>query len=161
MALVWVGVHWLIAVATGALQPLALPLLILEWSAFAAFAASLGIYCAARWPNPRAASVRAGLFGFLAMTAPLFIAGAIALSVDKVNGNPRWFLLPASASPPVTLALTGFRGNELSLMWRKYPSELVDIIAGGTAAVFISLILAWSLWRGARFWFPRTLGTCD
>jgi hypothetical protein len=157
-ALVWVGVHWLIAVVSGGLHPLAMPLLAIEWAAYASFAASLGVYCAARWPQARKAGVYTGVLGFAAVATPLFLSALIALATRAPTTHNLSFTLPVSASPPVALALSGFYGTEVAELRRDYPAALVSVAIGTATSVLVAAILAWRLWRGACRRFPRAVG---
>jgi hypothetical protein len=158
-ALIWVGIHWLIGVLTGALHPLAVPLLALEWLTYAAFAASTGMYCAARWIRSREAGVYTGAFGiFIPLVLPLFLAILVGLSMNQLKGDENWFILPMSMSPPMALGITGFTGAQLTEMRLRHTSELKLLVGGISTSVILFAFLAWRLWRGAKYWFPRTVG---
>jgi hypothetical protein len=157
-ALVWVGIHWVIALVCGGLHWLAVPLLIVEWTAYAAFAASLGIYCAARWPQARKAGVFTGVLGFMAVVVPIMLSAAIALTIAQPTESNLTFMMPAGASPPVALALSGFYGADVAEVRAKYPAVLAYLLIGTTTSVLIAAALAWRLWRGACRRFPRAVG---
>jgi hypothetical protein len=150
-ALVWVGVHWLIAVAAGGLHPLAIPLLAVEWAAYAAFAASLGIYWAARMPTARAAGVPTGLIGFAAAMGPLILGALVVLAIENRGG---WFALPLSMSPLFSLPLSAFTTEELAEVGKgKYP--IGPGVVGGIVGVVAAAAFAWTMWRGACRRFSR------
>jgi ABC-type Na+ efflux pump permease subunit len=153
-ALVWVGVHWLIGLVARALHPLAVPLLMAEWTAYAAFGASLGLYCAARWPSARTAGIYTGVFGFLLTMAPLFLSGLVGI-VER--GESGWFLLPATISPPVALGVSAFSANDLVNL-RGHPGEVRLALFGCLASVSFYGCLAWRLWLGACRRFSRAVG---
>jgi ABC-type Na+ efflux pump permease subunit len=152
-ALVWVGIHWVIGLGTRGLHPLAVPLLVAEWTAFAAFAASLGIYCAARWPSARTAGICTGVFGFLLTMAPLFLSFLVGI----VDRNGWWFLLPATMSPPVALGVSAFSANDL-LNLSGNPGEVRLALIGCLVGTAVYGCLARQLWRGACRRFSRTVG---
>jgi ABC-type transport system involved in multi-copper enzyme maturation permease subunit len=154
-ALVWVVIHWAVAVVCGGLHPLAVPALAVEWVAYAAFAASLGVYWAARMPTARAAGVGTGLIGFAAAAGPIVAGTAIGIATDGQGG---WFALPGGLSPLAALGVSAFTRPELAGMLPGHRRELVMIVAGITAGVVLYAALAWRLWRGACRWFPRTVG---
>ena len=157
-ALVWVGIHWLTAVVFGALHPLAALLMAAEWIVYAAFAASLGVYSAARWPSARKAGVATGLIGFAGVAAPLVVSMLVLLAVDARAVREAWLVLPACMSPPVLLGVSGFYGTELALMQAKHPTELLMIVVGGLVSVTTAAIATIRLWRGACRRFPRAVG---
>jgi ABC-type transport system involved in multi-copper enzyme maturation permease subunit len=147
-ALVWVGIHWVLAVVTGGLQPLAVPLLVVEWSAYAAFAASLGVYWAARMPTARAAGVPTGLIGFAAVAAPVVVG---ILTWVATDGRGGLFVLPGSMSPPMALWLSAFMAKDFT-----DAREVVPLIAAGvTASVVTAAVVSRQFWRGACRRFRR------
>jgi ABC-type transport system involved in multi-copper enzyme maturation permease subunit len=152
--LVWVGIHWVIAVLTGGLHPLAVPLLVLEWAAYAAFAASLGIYCAARWPKAREAGVWTGVWGFFTTMTPMFLAILLSVATEKAANQGWWFLLPGTVSPPVALGVSGFYGKDLTYI-PGHHAETALLFAAAAASIVLYGILAWRLWRGACRRFAR------
>jgi ABC-type transport system involved in multi-copper enzyme maturation permease subunit len=157
-ALVWVGIHWLVATIVGGLHPLAAVLMAAEWAVYAAFAASLGVYAAARWPSARKAGVVTGLTGFAAVSIPLVISMLILLAVDARMVREAWMILPASTSPPVLLGVSGFTGPELAVMRGQHPSELAMLLVGGTLSIGAAAISTICLWRGACHRFLRAVG---
>jgi ABC-type transport system involved in multi-copper enzyme maturation permease subunit len=151
-ALVLVGVHWLIAVAVGGLHPLAMPLLVVEWAAYAAFAASLGLYWATRLSLVRAVQVAGGLLIFGVVSVPITVGTLVAV---VIGGRGGWFALPMALSPPFTLWASGFTASNVAQV-RTGHFVIGPGIVGCIAGVIAAAALAWGLWRGACRRFPRS-----
>jgi ABC-type transport system involved in multi-copper enzyme maturation permease subunit len=147
-ALIWVGIHWVLAVVTGGLHPLAVPLLVVEWSAYAAFAASLGVYWAARMPTARAAGVPTGVIGFGAVAAPI-VAGILIGVATEAEGPA--FVLAGTASPPIALWLSAFTAHDFTA----HGDYVAPIVVGVTASVVAAAVASRRLWRGACRRFRR------
>lgn len=152
-ALIWVGAHWVIAVLLGGLNPLAIPLMALEWSAYAAFAASLGVYWAVRGRTTRESHVWTGVTGFLTAMLPVF--GAILVGI-ATSSKSDWFLVPAGASPPVALWLTGFRAADVAAL-QKITIPVGGLVVGPVVSVVGYAVAGWLLWRAAVRWFPKVM----
>ena len=118
----------------------------MEWIAFAAFAASLGIYCAVRWPTARTAGVNTGGIGFFFTMLPVFMAVLVGVAAEKAAKAGQWFLLPACISPPVALGVSGFFQGDLS----KISGHVLEqtLMAGG----FLTSI---AVYAGLGRWFWR------
>jgi len=156
--LVWVGIHWLVAMLTGGLSPLAVPVLVLEWSAYAACAASLGIYCAVRWPKARQAGVWTGILGFLAAILPVFVALLVSIAAEDSAREGWWGILPGAMSPPVALGVSGFYGDDLRDMIEKNRPQLALLVIGAATSIVLSVLLSRLLWRRACQRFRRAVG---
>jgi hypothetical protein len=98
------------------------------------------------------------VLGFTAVALPIFLCGMLALATQAPTTNNMAFVLPASASPPVALALTGFYGPEYAQMRTQYPAALVYIVIGAAISVLVPAVLARRLWRGACRRFVRAVG---
>jgi ABC-type Na+ efflux pump permease subunit len=152
-ALVWVASHWVIAVLCNGLHPLAIPLMMLEWSAYALFAASLGIYWAVRGRTTRESHVWTGVTGFLTAMLPVFASILVGMATSKGSD---WFMVPAGASPPVALWLTGFRATDFAAVQKL--TIPVGLLAVGPVVSVVGFALAgWLLWRAAVRRFPQAL----
>jgi ABC-type Na+ efflux pump permease subunit len=152
--LVWVAVHWLVGVLTGGLHILAVPVLALEWVVYAAFAASLGMYFAARTRTLQQANAGTGLVGFAAVVVPL---GVGMLILAATGSQEEMFILPIFLAPPAALGLSAFSAEDLKNLSGQ-AAWAVPAIAGAVLGLVLYGWWAWRLWRGARRWFPRTVG---
>lgn len=153
-ALVWVGIHWLVAIAAGGLHPLAVAVLVIAWCAYAAFAASLGLYWAARLPTARAAGVPTGLIGFAAIAGPV-VLGVLTLMATQGRGG--LFALPFGLTPPFTLWMSAFTAEEV-IDWGNGLIPIGPGVVGAAAGVVAATVLSRLFWRGACERFPRTVG---
>jgi hypothetical protein len=152
---VWVAIHWLLGVLTGGLHILAIPVLILEWVVYVTFAASLGMYFAARMYTAQGANGGTGLVGFGLGVLPLMIG----LLVRLVSDRAFIYLYPIFVSPPAVLGAAAFSPFDLDQKQHSvFLSILAPVIAGTLVSMVIYVVLARKLWHGARWWFPRMVG---
>jgi ABC-type transport system involved in multi-copper enzyme maturation permease subunit len=150
--LAWVVIHWAVGLIGGGLHPLAVPALAVEWSAYAACAASLGVYWAVRMPTGRAAGIGTGLIGFGLVVVPI-VAGVL---IAQMKGDADVAVFGAtSLSPPVALGLSAFRWEDFTQLRKLGPRAVPVVITATATGVVVSGLLAWRLWRGACWWFPR------
>jgi ABC-type Na+ efflux pump permease subunit len=153
--LVWVAVHWAVGLATGGLHPLAVPVLVLEWAAYAAFVLSLGVYWAARMPTARAAGVGTGLVGFAVAGLPVVAALLLLLWLGdpgEVVGVPLLFV-----SPPAAMGASAFTAQDLAT-WSRHARLVVPSSAAIAVSAVVLAVLGRRFWRGACWWFPRRVG---
>jgi ABC-type transport system involved in multi-copper enzyme maturation permease subunit len=118
-AVLWLAVIWAIGLATGGLHPLALPVLVLAWLVYAAFAAMLGLW----FSLTSRTSLRATIWTLLASVAMsvghwfvMMMCFYVPLqSLAGIDEGLRW--LPEfeafGLTPPVSLALLAVQGWEL------------------------------------------------
>ena len=90
---VWLVIHWCLGMLPFALYPLAIPLLMLETIVYAAFAASLGLYCSVRFATTRQA-----------ITATLVIGMMGAMLMPWAAGKAATIVLFGQKPPPPTMA---------------------------------------------------------
>jgi hypothetical protein len=152
--LVWVAIHWLVAVLLGGLHILAVPVLMLEWALYATLTANLGLYFAARTYTVQQANGGTGLVGFGCAALPALL-GLLVVAVRGASDS--LFMLPVFASPPAALGLSAFSAQDLVKL-QKDPSFWAPAIIGALAGLPVYGLLARRLWRGACWWFPRTVG---
>jgi ABC-type Na+ efflux pump permease subunit len=153
--LLWVAVHWFVGVVTGGLDPLAVPVLAVEWSAYAALTASLGLYFAARTRTVNQASTGTGLAGFALAVLPL-VVGFAWVGLAQAQGLLFW--VPLCLSPPAALTVSAFSLREPAEYLRSNGPDVAAGAAGVAASVVLAGLLAWRLWRGACDWFERSRG---
>jgi ABC-type transport system involved in multi-copper enzyme maturation permease subunit len=89
---VWLLVHWGFGIIPFALNPILLPVLVLETLVYAAFAASLGTYCAVRFPTTKQALAATLLVGLLGTTLIPWAGGKLA---GAMLADDRQLLPPA------------------------------------------------------------------
>jgi hypothetical protein len=151
---VWVAVHWLLGLLTGGLHILAIPVLILEWVVYVTFAASLGMYFAARMYTAQGANGGAGLVGFGLGGLPLMIGLLLRLVSDRYLV----YLFPVFVSPPAVLGAAALAGFDLDPNRSVILPILAPVVAGTLVSMAMYVVLARKLWLGARWWFPRMVG---
>jgi ABC-type transport system involved in multi-copper enzyme maturation permease subunit len=123
----WLGGVWLIGVLTGGLNVLAVPLLLLAWTVFAVFVASLGVFLSIVCPTSQRATIAVLLICALLGVAPWLLAGS-------------WQLMGTPPSILMTLAFSYDNAN-----WNEI----------GTALVWLGCYAAagWGLWTLSLSWF--------
>jgi ABC-type transport system involved in multi-copper enzyme maturation permease subunit len=121
----WLGAIWVLAVLTGGLSPLAVPLLVAGWFVFAAFTAALGLWFSTVCPT----TLRATLWTYFTLVVlwlshwlvwmccmPFFVTlgpGGPGTFVEYVL--PRVFELEAfTLTPPVCLGFLAFRLDDFA-----------------------------------------------
>jgi ABC-type transport system involved in multi-copper enzyme maturation permease subunit len=132
---VLVAAVWALGLLTGALNPFALPFLAAAWMVYAAFFSSLGLW----FSVSSRSSVRATLFTLLAalvmVPGPGIFVRAVGgdLFYQSLSQEYSWATLLADfgLTPPATLWLLGFRGDDLfeaggTLPW----ARIVAAVAG-------------------------------
>ncbi len=85
--LLWLVVNWCMGMIPFALHPLALPVLVVETLVYAAFAASLGMYCSVRFATTRQAVTATLLIGLIGTTFVPWGIGKMA-TVVFVGAQP-------------------------------------------------------------------------
>jgi ABC-type transport system involved in multi-copper enzyme maturation permease subunit len=149
----WLGVIWLVGVLSGGLSPVAVPLLVGAWFAFAAFVAALGLWYSTVCPS----TLRAVLWTLFTLVVlwgghwlvwmcciPLGIAagpGGLGRELEEVL--PRVAEFQAfTLTPPGTLAFLAFRLDDFKHLSDNY--RHVDWGAEFLACSFLGMI-GWSV----------------
>ena len=171
---VWLLVHWCLGMLPMALYPLALPVLVLETLVYAAFAASLGMYCAARCGTTRQALTTMLLIGLVGtMLLPWGVgklAGAV-LADGRPPPRPQYYSRFDAPPPPwpeeVGLGLTPPWVLMNSVVpvrqWYPYFAEYngndnwAALLLPATAGLLVYSLAAFGLARAARTRFRRSL----
>jgi len=150
--MLWVAFHWALAVFVEGLHPMAVPVLVVLTTVDLIYAASLGIYFAARTATTQKAHFWTTMVGVLLTIAPLS-AGMIVLWVMRTR--PVWPIGLFMISPPGALGVSGFGPDEIQ---KASPQEFRWLALGVAAGVLIHAILAGWLWTRAKRWFPLMIG---
>jgi hypothetical protein len=151
----WVALHWALALAVGAVHPLAIPVLALLWCIYLMYAASMGLYFSARAPTQQRANFWTTMVGFLLVMAPLS-AGMITVWITR--GQSEWFATLLTISPPAALGVSSFSSSELTVVQMGQNQTVPYVIAGIALSALIHAALAGWFWRGAKVEFPRSIG---
>jgi hypothetical protein len=153
--MLWVALHWALAVFVEGLHPLAVPVLVILTAVDLIYAASLGLYFAARTATTQKAHFWTTMVGVLLTIAPLSL-GMIVLWVMK--SRPVWPVGLFMISPPGALGLSGFGPDEIPKALQRSSQELQWLILGVVAGALIHAILAGWFWTRAKRWFPQMIG---
>jgi ABC-type Na+ efflux pump permease subunit len=153
--MLWVILHWALAVAIGALHPLAVPALALLWIIDVFYAASLGMYFAARTMTTQKAHFWTSMTGLLLAIAPLS-AGMLALWI--IPGRVTWQTGLFVISPPAALGVAAFSQSEWQDMVHGRSTTFRPLIWGMAVGAIGHAIFAACLWVQAKRWFPRMIG---
>jgi len=152
--MLWVALHWAPAVFVEGLHPLAVPVLVILTAVDLIYAASLGLYFAARTATTQKAHFWTTMVGVLLTIAPLSL-GMIVLWVMK--SRPVWPVALFMISPPGALGVSGFGRDEIPKGLQQSPQEFW-LILGVVAGTLIHAILAGWFWTRAKRWFPQMIG---
>jgi hypothetical protein len=153
--MIWVVVHWALAVVVGGLHPFAVPVLAVLWIVDVVYAASLGMYFAARTWTTQKAHFWTTMIGLLLTIAPL-TAGMIAMWVTQ--GRLLWPTSLFVISPPAALGVSAFSPEDYRGMLLGQPLTLKPMIWGAIVCLLLHAGLAGWFWSRAKRWFPRMIG---
>lgn len=169
---VWLLVHWCLGVLFAALHPLLLPVLVVETAVYAAFAAGLGMYCAARCRTTRQALAATLLIGLVGTTLLPWAGGKLAAAV-LVDPPPRRLMAYPWQRPPmpwpekIGLGLTPSRALANTVVpWREYYSsgwwydwsyDTENVVAPVAFGLAVYALAAWGLTAAAARRFRRSL----
>jgi ABC-type transport system involved in multi-copper enzyme maturation permease subunit len=133
----WLGAIWFLAVVTGGMNVLALPLLVIAWFVFAAFLATLGMWFATVSPG----TLQATLWTLLATVGLAFGHWMIwmccgpVMALTFMNSGPdrvlmelvewAWKFEAFALTPPVTIGFLAFHGRE----FEHGSSEMLECLA--------------------------------
>lgn len=144
-----IGVLWVLAVVCRGMHPLAVPLCILAWAAFAAFGASLGVWFSLHCRT----SLRAIFWTIVVLLVACLGDPLVSLALRLIWGfwGIAWVELDVStlgASPPATLFWLAFSPHELlPTTWQPVPvfRKTLPFMLGGIAFYGLSAAVLW--WR--------------
>jgi ABC-type transport system involved in multi-copper enzyme maturation permease subunit len=174
----WLLIHWGLGTIPFALNPILVPVLVLETCVYAAFAASLGLYCAARFSTTKQALAVTLLVGLAGTTLVPWAGGKFATAVLSGDwlvassrfdrgpyGYPRLWVPPwpeilsLGLTPPRVLATTVAPANAFyQYSWSDdigVPAE--NLMVAITFGLTVYAAAAYLLARAARWQFCRHL----
>ena len=171
---VWLLIHWCLGMVPLALHPLALPLLVLETLVYAAFAASLGMYCAVRFATTCQALTCMFLIGLIGTTLLPWgvskFAGALLVDDQPPSQSQyysRYGVPPRPWPEQVGLGLTPawVLMNTVVPVRQWYPhfaeyhgsGTWADLVLPATVGLLIYSVAAFGLAAAARARFRRSL----
>jgi ABC-type Na+ efflux pump permease subunit len=153
--MLWVIFHFAIGIGTGGLHPLAAVVVAVLWFSYAAYVASLGLYCSVRTTSTQRAHFWTTMIGIILTIAPLSL-GMIAMWATR--WTPVWQLGIVMISPPAALGTSAFMEIPAIEPGRVARPELSWVIAGIAASAVLHLLLAAWLWLRAKRVFPTMIG---
>jgi ABC-type transport system involved in multi-copper enzyme maturation permease subunit len=143
---VWLGLIWLVGLATGGLHILALPLLPIAWLIYAGFLAVLGLWfsitCrttmrANLWTLVTIGGITVGQWLPWMFCAFLWVARGPGREVEHVLNFQLWGL-----TPPFTLGLLAFHGCE----FENGRGETMEFAMDSIVGLCLYMLAAWGLW---------------
>jgi ABC-type transport system involved in multi-copper enzyme maturation permease subunit len=177
--LVWLLIHWGLGVLALALHPLAVPWLVIECVVYAAFAASLGMYCAARFLTTKQATAAALVAVLFGTTLLPWAGGKFATAVlpEGLWATPRprvvsyrwaeelpWPERVAAGLTPVRVLFESVFHNKdyfTSFYYRGPEERIHELLASILFGLVAYAVLATVLRQRAAARFRRTLGRTD
>jgi hypothetical protein len=152
------GVVWGLGLATGALNVLALPLVVLAWAVFTAFVVSLALY----WSTVCRSTVRATVTTVVVLLALGVMSGLAhargeTLLGTRPEGVAGWlaWAVGYGLSPLAPLWVLAFRYDEF---WAANQWGSWDRVVAALAGLAFYALAAWALWRQALSRFRALAG---
>jgi hypothetical protein len=147
----FLGPVWVLAAVSGGIQPLALPLLVFAWAAYAAFAAGLGVFFSLISRSTLAATLSTMLVvvGFFGGHRGLWLLYEMSWSPRPVPERFLWigdFLL-YGFTPPLSLGVLSFRSHDfvrgapMLLTWQMVVYAMIGAGCFGAGAALIWKLL--------------------
>lgn len=152
---IWVAVHWAIALLVGALHPLAVPIVAFLWIVDILYAASLGIYFAARTSTTQRAHFWTTMVGILLAIVPLSAGMMVLWLVPSHRSLPMGLFV---ISPPAALGVAAISVEDWRDIWNGRMQHVNALVVGTAVGAAIHLCLAGWFWMRAKQWFPRMIG---
>lgn len=151
----WVMLHWALALVVGGLHPLAIPTLAFLWVVDVLYAASLGIYFAARTASTQKAHFWTTMVGLLWAIAPLSLGMMAMWLLPGRSSTPIGLFM---ISPPAALGVAAFSLEDWQDLMNGRIEHLNAMVVGSAVGAGIHLLLAGWFWIRATQWLPRMIG---
>ena len=152
--MLWILIHWAIAIFDGGLHPLAACALAVLWLSYAAFAASLGLYFSVRTWSTQKAHFWTTMIGIIFAIAPVSLA-MIAMWITR--WTPTWQFGIMMISPPAALGTSAFATFPEKTIARSSVVEWRFLVAGICVSLVLHLSLAAWFWVRAKRIFPTMI----
>lgn len=161
--LVWLGLIWLLGLATGGVSPFALPLWSAGWLVYAAFLAGLGLW----FSTVSRTTLRANIYTLLVIVAagfshwliymcciPLYLFGSPSGNFGR---DLEWLLKfqAFSLTPPATLGFLAFRVDDFT---HTSHNEGLELLVCCVIGLFIYAVAAGALWGSTSRRFRMVTG---
>jgi ABC-type transport system involved in multi-copper enzyme maturation permease subunit len=147
MGLLWLAIIWGVGIATGAMSPYALPLAVIAWLVFAAFAATLGLWFSVLSSTSLRATVWT-IMTAVGVSVGHWLPWLCCLAVPMLGRVDYIARVQGGLTPPVVLGVVPFYGGEFG-----EAREWIEIVGFSLFGIFAWAVATVLLYSGLTLRF--------